>query len=435
MTEKIKQIRNGTLILPDRDEPIEGDITLAGGRIKSISLAEGRSRKKSSQAKGEGVIDALGLLIFPGLIDMHVHLREPGHEAVETIASGTAAAAAGGVTAVACMPNTYPPTDNQEAVLFIKQRAAECPARVYPIGAVTKGREGKEIAEIGEMVALGAVAISDDGSPVNDAVMMRRALEYASMFDIPVISHSEDISLSGMGVMNESYESTRLGMPGIPAVSEEVSVSRDIILAKYVGTRLHIAHVSTKGAVELIRKAKAEGVRVTAEAAPHHFTLNETLIGEAFDTNLKMNPPLRSQEDIEAVIEGLADGTIDCIASDHAPHSSEAKDVEFDQAPNGIIGLETILGLSVTHLVRTEHLSWNELARKLSYNPAQILKLPGGDLKAGGVADLTIVDPKSNWTVRRDKFKSQSRNSPFEGWRLYGRVKYTIVNGEIRYKG
>lgn len=434
MTHKLKLIKNGTLIFPDRDEPVVGDLHLAGGTIKKIDLHEGKSKGKAG-ARGAEVIDATGLIVLPGLIDMHVHLREPGEEGSETIASGTAAAAAGGITAVACMPNTYPPTDNQESILFIKQRAADCPARVYPIGAITKGRGGTEIAEIGEMIEIGAVAISDDGSPVNDAVMMRRALEYAGMFDVPVISHSEDLTLAGDGVMHEGYESTRLGMSGIPAVAEEVCVSRDLILAKYVGTHLHIAHVSTKGAVELIRRAKREGVRVTAEATPHHFTLTDKLIGEEFDTNLKMNPPLRMQEDIDALIEGLADGTIDCIASDHAPHSTESKDVEFDQAPNGIVGLETIVGLTVTHLIRKGHLSWNDLARKMSQNPARILRVAGGNLKRGDVADITILDPKSTWTVRADKFKSRSHNSPFEGWKLYGRIKYTIVDGEVKFQG
>ncbi len=435
MSDKVKLIKNGTLVLPDREETVLGDIHIAAGRIKKVDIHEGKQKGSVGRARGADIIDATGLMVMPGLIDMHVHLREPGEEGSETIASGSAAAAAGGITAVACMPNTYPPTDNQEAVLFIKQRAANCPARVYPIGAITKGREGKEIAEIGEMIAIGAVAISDDGSPVNDAVMMRRALEYAGMFDIPVISHSEDLSLSAGGVMHEGYESTRLGMPGIPAVSEEVGVARDIILAKYVGTHLHIAHVSTKGAVELIRQAKADGVRVTAEAAPHHFTLTDELIGKDFDTYLKMNPPLRTQADVDAVIAGLADGTIDCIASDHAPHSTESKDVEFDQAPNGIIGLETMVGLAVTHLVRKGHLSWNDLTRKLSKHPAEILRVEGGKLKRGSLADITIVDPKSTWTVRVDKFKSRSNNSPYGGQKLYGRVKYTIVDGEVRYRG
>jgi dihydroorotase len=434
MTDDIKLIKNGSIVLPDRNEPVEGDVYLEKGLIKRIDLKEGKKSRKAT-ASGVQVIDAKGLLVLPGLIDMHVHLREPGNENDETIASGTAAAAAGGFTAVACMPNTHPPTDNQEAVLFISQRAAGCPARVYPIGAITKGRQGTEIAEIGEMVALGAVAITDDGSPVNDAVMMRRALEYASMFDIPVISHAEDMSLSGDGVMNEGYESTRLGMPGIPAVSEEVCIARDTILCKFIGTHLHVAHVSTKGSVELVRRAKAEGIRVTAEATPHHFCLTDTMIGEEFNTNLKMNPPLRSQTDVGAVIAGLVDGTIDCIVSDHAPHSSESKDVEFDRAPNGIIGLETTVGLVSTYLVRKGHMTWNDVARKMSQYPAKILKLPGGNLRKGSVADVTIIDPKASWTVRAEKFKSLSRNTPFEGWKLYGKVRYTIVGGKISFAG
>lgn len=435
MTDQISLIKGGRIVLPDREEPIEGDIYLDKGKIRRIDLKDDARKKKPLRVSGKPVIDARGLLVLPGLIDMHVHLREPGNENDETVASGTAAAAAGGFTAVACMPNTHPPTDNQEAVLFIIQRAAGCPARVYPIGAITKGRQGAEIAEIGEMVALGAVAISDDGGPVNDAVMMRRAMEYVQMFDIPVISHAEDMSLSGNGVMNEGFESTRLGMPGVPAISEEVCIARDTILCEYLGTHLHIAHVSTKGSVELIRRAKSEGIRVTAEATPHHFCLTDDLIGEEFNTNLKMNPPLRTQEDVDAVIEGLVDGTIDCIVSDHAPHSSESKDVEFDQAPNGIIGLETSLGLVNTCLIRKGYLSWNDVARKMSKFQAQILKVPGGDLKAGGVADITIVDPKASWTVRANKFKSLSRNTPFEGWRLYGKVRFTLLDGRVSYSG
>ncbi len=434
---KVKLIKNGQIVFPDREEPIEGDIYINDGRIDRIEL---KGEKKPAKGKKGGarpgkdeVIDASGLLVFPGFIDMHVHLREPGREDCETIASGTEAAAAGGFTAVACMPNTMPPIDNQESVLFVKQRARGCKAKVYPIGAISKGRAGKELAEIGEMVRTGAVAVTDDGSPVNDAGMMRRAMEYAGMFGVPVVSHAEDMSLSGRGVMNEGYESTRLGMVGIPPFSEEICISRDITLCKYIGTPLHIAHVSTAGAVDIIRRAKAQGVNVTAEATPHHFTLTDAEIGKEFNTNLKMNPPLRTQADVDAVIEGLVDGTIDVIASDHAPHASEEKEVEFDQAPNGILGLETLVGLVGTFLVKTGKLSWNDVARKLSAHPARIMRLPGGDLLAGGVADITILNPKSTWTVRVDKFKSISRNSPFDGWKLNSRVKYTIVDGEVTF--
>ncbi len=434
---KIKLIKNGTIIFPDKNAPVKGDIYLEGDKIKRIDLEGAREKKPKGKAtfKKEEVIDAAGMLILPGLIDMHVHLREPGREDTETIATGTMAAAAGGFTAVACMPNTTPPLDNQEAVMFVKQRAVGCKARVYPVGAVSRGRSGKEMADIGEMVRTGAVAITDDGSPVSDAGMMRRALEYAGMFGIAVISHAEDMSLSGKGVMNEGYESTRLGMPGIPPFSEEVCIARDILLCKYIGTPLHIAHVSTKGAVELIRRAKAEGVNVTAEATPHHFTLTDAEIGKEFHTSLKMNPPLRTREDVSAIIEGLADGTIDCIASDHAPHAPEEKEVEFDQAPNGIIGLETSLGLAATYLVKPGHLTWNDLARKMSAHPARILRAPGGDLRAGAIADITIVNPKANWTVKVDKFFSKSRNSPYESWKLQGKVRYTILGGEVSYEG
>lgn len=434
---KVKLIKNGQIVFPDRNEPIEGDIYIGNGRIERIEIkGEKKSTtggRRKTRYKNDEVIDADGMLVFPGLIDMHVHLREPGREDCETIASGTEAAAAGGFTAVACMPNTTPPIDNQESVLFVKQRAHGCKARVYPIGAISKGRAGQELAEIGEMVRTGAVAISDDGSPVNDAGMMRRAMEYAGMFGIPVVSHAEDMSLSGRGVMNEGFESTRLGMVGIPPFSEEICISRDITLCKYIGTPVHIAHVSTAGAVDLIRRAKSEGVNVTGEATPHHFTLTDAEIGKEFNTNLKMNPPLRTQGDVDAVIEGLVDGTIDVIASDHAPHAPEDKEVEFDQAPNGIIGLETLVGLVGTFLVKTGKLTWNDVARKLSANPARIMRLPGGDLQAGGLADITILNPKSTWTVRVDKFRSISRNSPYDGWKLNGRVKYTIVEGELTF--
>lgn len=434
---KIKLIKNGMIVFPEKSEPLQGDIYLDGDKIKRIELKGDKGKKPAAKTtfKKDEVIDAAGMLVMPGLIDMHVHLREPGREDTETIATGTQAAAAGGFTAVACMPNTAPPLDNQESVLFVKQRASGCKARVYPIGAVSRGRAGKEMADIGEMVQTGAVAVTDDGSPVHDAGMMRRALEYAGMFGIAVISHAEDMSLSGKGVMNEGFESTRLGMHGIPPFSEEVCIARDIILCKYIGTPLHIAHVSTKGSVELIRQAKAEGVNVTAEATPHHFTLTDAEIGKEFSTNLKMNPPLRTQEDVDAIIEGLKDGTIDAIASDHAPHAPEEKEVEFDQAPNGIIGLETSLGLVATCLVKAGHLSWNEVARKMSAAPAKILRTPGGDLRAGAIADITIVNPKAAWTVKVDKFYSKSRNSPYDGWKLQGKVKYTILGGEISFEG
>ncbi len=414
---KIKLIKNGAIVFPDKKQALKGDIYLEGDKIKRIDLESDRGKKAKGKAtvKKDEVIDATGMLVLPGLIDMHVHLREPGREDCETIATGTMAAAAGGFTAVACMPNTLP--------------------RVHPIGAVSRGRAGKELADIGEMVKTGAVAITDDGSPVSDAGMMRRALEYAGMFGICVISHAEDMSLSGKGIMNEGYESTRLGMHGIPPFSEEVCIARDLLLCKYIGTPVHIAHVSTKGAVELIRQAKADGVNVTAEVTPHHFTLTDAEIGKGFNTNLKMNPPLRTQEDVDAIIAGLKDGTIDCIASDHAPHAPEDKEVEFDQAPNGIIGLETSLGLVATHLVKPGHLSWNQVAAKMAANPARILRTVGGDLRAGAVADITIVNPKANWTVKVDKFLSKSRNSPYDGWKLQGKVRWTILGGEVSYEG
>jgi dihydroorotase len=332
------------------------------------------------------------------------------------------------------MPNTSPPIDNQETVQFVLDRAADAPIKVFPVGAITKGREGEQLAEIGDLVSAGAVAISDDGSPVDSAAVMRRALDYARMFDIAVVSHAEDSSLSSGSHMNEGYTSTVLGIKGDPSVSEEICVARDILLARYARSRLHVAHVSTGGVVELIRNAKRDGVMVTAEATPHHFTLTDDMIAERFDTNLKMKPPLRTRGDVEAVVAGLQDGTLDCIASDHAPHSIEEKDVEFDLAPNGIIGLETALGLAVTHLVKPGLLSWSDLVKRMSSGPADVMKLKMGHLKKGYPADITVIDPDMVWKVNVDKFKSKSRNSPYHGRRLTGRPIMTIVDGRVVYQ-
>ena len=366
---------------------------------------------------------------------MHVHLREPGREDEETIVSGCEAAAAGGFTSVCCMPNTNPVIDNQETVKFVLSRAEKADANVYVVGAITKSLKGEELSEIGDLIKAGAVAISDDGHFVQNPEIMRRALEYAKMFGITLISHAEDNFLCAGGIMNESFQSTRLGIKGRPAVAEEIAVLRDIRLCALTGGRLHIAHISAAGAVKAVRQAKADGIDVTAEASPHHISLTDDEIGKEFNTNLRVNPPIRTQRDVEAVIEGLVDGTIDCIASDHAPHAEEEKDVEFDQAPPGMIGLETTLGLIKTRLVDKGFLSWADAIAKMTYNPARILGLPGGTLEIGKAADITVIDPEKKWTVKKDGFRSKSKNSPFIGWKLSGKVEHTILGGRIVYKG
>ncbi len=430
----LKVIAGGRVIDPKSKLDCKADVHFEDGRISNVETAQLLSKKDLKEYGSGEAIWAEGMIVTPGLIDIHVHLREPGHEDAETVVSGAQAAAAGGFTAVCCMPNTTPPIDNQETVKFLLDRAAEAPVKVFPIGAITKGRSGGELAEIGDLVSAGSVAITDDGSPVESAAVMKRALEYSRMFDIAVVSHAEDLSLSAGTHMNEGYTSTVIGIKGNPPISEEICVARDVRLASYVGARLHIAHVSTKGAVDVIRDAKKRGVKVTAEATPHHFTLTDELIAERFDTNLKMNPPLRSQTDVEAVIAGLQDGTIDCIATDHAPHSIEAKDVEFDLAPNGIIGLETALGIVITKLVKPGLLSWSEMVLKMSTQPASVMNLKMGQLKKGYPADITVIDPEKSWKVDAGKFYSLSRNTPFDGQTLSGRAIMTIVDGKIVYQ-
>ncbi len=425
---------------------MKNNLILAGGKIvdpatgyfgpAAVYLENGQIAKIEKRPKekpsGKNVLKLDGMIICPGLIDMHVHLREPGREDEETVLSGAEAAAAGGFTAIACMPNTDPAIDNAETVEYINERASLAPVKVYPIGAVTVGRKGENLTEMMEMAACGAVAFSDDGSGVQNNDLMRRALEYARSCDVPVISHCEYSDLAAEGVMNESFVSTRLGMKGIPSVAEELMAARDIMLAQYTGGIIHIAHVSTAGTVDLIRKAKKAGIRVTAEATPHHFTLTDDLI-ESFDTNLKVNPPLRTKKDVDAVKKGLKDGTIDAIASDHAPHSPEEKELEFDYAPFGAIGLETALGLVITELIDPGLLSWIEAVKCLSLAPATILNVPGGKLEAGAPADITVIDPKLEWMVNPDEFKSLSRNTPFRGRKLTGRAVMTIVNGNVVY--
>ncbi|MCK5124940.1 MAG: dihydroorotase [candidate division Zixibacteria bacterium] len=426
-------IINGQLIDPGFGFSKKADVGIKDGKIKKLFEPGEITKDIISAMPKEKVINASDAIITPGLIDIHVHFREPGREDKETIKTGSQAAAAGGFTTVCCMPNTTPTIDNQETVKFVTSLAENGDCRVYCIGAITKNREGKELAEIGDLVKAGVVAISDDGNYVQNPNVMRRALEYSSMFDVPVISHAEDEYLAGDGIMNESFTSSKLGMTGRPAVAEEIAVLRDVKLAGLTNGKIHIAHISTAGAVEAVRRGKAEGIKVTAEAAPHHFSLTDDLIEKEFDTNLRVNPPIRTEFDRQAIIEGLADGTIDCIATDHAPHTEEEKDTVFDGAPPGMIGLETSLGLAITELVEKGYLTLPDLLRKMSYNPAQIVGLTPNRLREGEVADLTVFNPEKSWIVKREKFKSKSKNSPFVGRKLKGKVMVTIMGGRVTF--
>jgi dihydroorotase len=420
-------IRGGRLIDPARNMDGVADVYLVQGKVDGIG-------RNLAAPDGAMVVDASGQVVAPGLIDVHVHLREPGQEDIETIATGAMAAAAGGFSAVCAMPNTDPVTDNQAAVGFIVSRAQRAAkARVYPIGAISVGQKGKQLAEFGELVGAGAVAVSDDGKPVVSSHLMRTALEYARTFGIPVADHCEDPTLSAGGAMHEGIVSTRLGLKGIPAAAEEIMVARDILLAELTGGHVHLCHMSTRGSVELIRRAKEKGIRVTAEACPHHFSLTHERC-EGYDTNAKMNPPLREPEDREAIRQGLKDGTIDVIATDHAPHHYDAKEREFDDAPNGIIGLETALGLAITELVESGLLTLPELVARMTTLPARIFNLPGGTLAVGSPADVVVFDPAIEWEVRPDQFFSKSRNTPFGGRRLRGRANVTIVRGQIAFQ-
>ena len=415
------RIVNGRIIDPANKIDRIGDLVIKDGLIADAT---------QTVAVDLPVIDAAGCWVVPGLIDMHVHLREPGEEYKEDIVSGALAAASGGFTAVACMPNTKPVNDNATVTAMIMARAAEAAVRIYPVGAISLGSEGHQLAEFGEMKAAGIVAVTDDGRPVRDSQLMRRALEYASDFNLPVISHSEEASLSS-GVMNEGPVSTQLGLKGIPTAAEAIMVYREIALAEFTGSRVHIAHVSTAMAVELIRAAKARGVRVTAETAPHYFTLtDEAVIG--YDTNTKMNPPLRSAADRAAIRAALVDGTLDAIATDHAPHSILEKELEFDAAANGIIGLETSLSLGLA-LVREGLLDAGQLVALMSTNPARILGVPGGSLSSGALADITLIDPQTEFIFAADQILSKSRNTPFLGWNMQGRAVLTMVGGSIRH--
>ena len=417
-------IKNGRVIDPANGIDKITDIFVENGVISEVGA------DPDLEGVEMEVIDASGMCVAPGLVDMHVHLRDPGQEYKEDIESGTLAAAFGGVTSVACMPNTDPVVDNEAIVSFIKTKAEEVGyVNVFPIGAVSKGLEGKYLAEIGEMVFAGAVAVSDDGMPVVNSGLMRRAIEYSEMFDIPVISHCEDPAL-GEGDMNEGAVATSMGLRGISRAAEEVMAARDILVAEAVGGRVHIAHISTRGTVDIIRKAKERGVRVTCETCPHYFSLTEeACLG--FNTNAKMNPPLRTADDVEAIKEGLKDGTIDCIVTDHAPHHPDEKNCEFAAAKNGIVGLETSLGLGIKNLVKTGVLTMSELIEKMSVNPSQILGISKGSLGEGKCADIVILDPDKEWTVDITKLHSKGKNSPYDGFELYGKPEYVIVGGEI----
>lgn len=422
-------IANGHLIDPAANENTGMNVLIEDGKVSRWL------RQNETLPEGCEVFDASGLLVAPGFIDLHVHLREPGQEHKETIASGCAAAVAGGWTSVCPMPNTNPVNDNAAITRYMIEQAEHAGlANVFPIGAITKSSDGAELAEMGEMKAAGAVAVSDDGRPVPNAGIMRRALQYAKDFGLPVVDHCEDKSLSSGGVMHEGRVSLLLGLKGMPALAEDIDAVRDILLAAETGAHVHIAHVSTKGAIEAVRRAKNEGINVTCEVTPHHFTLTDRNV-EGYDTNYKMAPPLRSDEHLEAVIEGIKDGTIDAIATDHAPHHRDEKALEFDRAPFGITGLETAVGLAFNELVQKGIIGLERLVEMCSASPARIFGLEGrGTLKPGSVADITLIDPQLEWTYRSSDSRSRSRNSPFDNWNFTGRAVATLVGGKVVFK-
>ncbi len=416
-------IKNGHVVDPANKFDGEADVLVENGKIKEVG--------KGVKAKADKTIDAKGLVVSPGLIDMHVHLREPGREDKETIATASRAAAAGGFTTIVGMPNSTPDADNQTVVEFVLSRAkTDAVVNVLPVGAITKKRQGKELAEIGELKKTGAVAVSDDGSDIQDANVMRKALEYCKMWNMPVLSHSEDKMLSAKGVMHEGLVSTELGLAGKPAAAEEVMVAREIILAKLAGSPIHFCHISTEGSVDLIRLAKKQGAMVSCETCPHYFTLTDEAV-RGYNANAKVNPPLRSKEHLKAVLAGLKDGTIDVIASDHAPHLLVEKFWEFDLCENGVIGLETALPLVLTKLVGEKVVSLSEAIAKMSCNPARILGIEKGSLAKGSDADITIIDVTAEHTIGPEKFESKARNTPFAGMKVKGKAVYTIVAGTV----
>ena len=418
-------IKNGNVVL--QDKVVKMDLRIEGDKI--VEMANDICVKAN-----EEVLDATGKHVFPGLIDMHVHLRDPGYEYKEDIESGTKAAVKGGFSQICCMPNTNPITDNKVVVSYIKHRAQEVGAcKVHPIGAITKGSKGEQLADIGEMKRAGAVAISDDGVAVKSSRLMRLAMEYASGFDIKCLCHCEDKELVDGGVVNEGLNSTIAGLKGIPRAAEDIIIAREIALAESLDVPVHICHVSTHSGVRLIRDAKKAGVKVTAETCPHYYAATDEII-KTFDTNTKVNPPIREEMDRQAVIEGLQDGTLDCIVTDHAPHHINDKNVEYNVAAFGISGIETSLGFAITYLYKTGVLSLPQIAEKMSAAPARIFGLEGGCIQVGGVADVTIVDLEKQWTVDPQAFVSKGKNNPFGGYRLYGAVECTIVDGQIKYK-
>ena len=420
------RLRGGRVIDPANKIDTVTDLWIEGGVIAALGDFGNR--------EADETFDCTGKIVAPGLIDMHVHLREPGREEDETIATGVASAIAGGVTSVACMPNTEPALDSQSSAEFVVQQARRANlANVFPIGAITKGRQGNELSEMGGLVQGGAVAFTDDGTPVSSAEVMRRAMEYARGHGKAILSHSEDLELTKGGVMHEGAVSVRLGLKGMPSAAEEIMVYREIALAEISGAHVHILHVSTAGSVDLIRNGQKKGIRVTGEACPHHLTLTDESL-RTFDTNYKMAPPLRTQADIEALINGLKDGTLSVLATDHAPHALEKKTREFDQAPNGIIGLETFLPISIQALIEPGHLDWPRMLGMMTIAPAQVLGIDRGTLTPGAVADVTVIDPDVEWTIDPTRFKSKSRNCPFGGWKVRGRAEIVMVGGDIKQR-
>jgi dihydroorotase len=416
-------IQNGTILDPSQRMQRKDDLLMRDGKIAAIGQNLG---------KADRTIDAGGCFVTPGLIDIHVHFREPGDEEEETIATGSAAAVAGGFTTVCCMPNTKPPLDNEGQIEFLLREAQRVGlANVLPIGAITKGREGKELAEIGSMLQRGAIALSDDGVGVADASVMRKALQYSKMFDACIMQHCEEPTLAG-GAMHAGVVSTTLGLTGIPAEAEQLMIGRDLLLNRTIGCRYHVQHISTAWSVELIRRAKRDKQVVTAEVSPHHLLLTDESC-RGYDTNFKMNPPLRTAADVAACIEGVKDGTIDCLATDHAPHRAEEKELEFPFAPMGIVGLECALALYIKALVDPGHVDWMKLIELMSTSPAKIVKLDRGTLQVGAVADVTVIDPQRAWTIDVQKFESKSRNCPFHGWNVKGSARATVVGGEMKW--
>ncbi|MFL6284401.1 MAG: dihydroorotase [Pyrinomonadaceae bacterium] len=422
-------ITNGYVVDPTQNVNGGRDVLIEDGRVVELLKSGG------DVPEGAEVFDATGLIVAPGFIDLHTHLREPGQEYKETIASGAAAAVAGGFTSVCAMPNTDPVNDNPAVTSFIVEQSQTIGlANVFPVGAITKGSKGEELAEMGEMLRAGIVAVTDDGRPVPTPGLMRRALEYARGFDLTVMDHCDDKSLAAGGVMHEGEWSLRLGLRGIPALAEESDAARDCALAELTGARVHLAHVSTRGAIDAVRRAKERGAQVTCEVAPHHFTLTDAAC-EGFDTNMKMNPPLRSREHVEAILEAIADGTVDAIATDHAPHHSDEKALEFDHAPFGITGLETAVGLALERLVHGGRIGLERLVELFSVNPARIFRLEGrGTLRSGAWGDVTVLDPELRWTFDASRSKSKCRNTPFDGYTLQGAAVATIVAGRVVYK-